>query len=127
MSFEWISNNIFGESYITVDSQLRFYISSGARDVMRLGKKLPAKLIVGYDIVNKRLIFAKPEVVRAANIKPFSFDRRSYSSARSFIKKVGIPTNELPQTYVYIGKEYGEYPEGAFAFQLEDFDAPDAN
>lgn len=124
--FRWISNDgASGNAYITVDKQLRLYLSSGTRELLNLGpagKKdgRPAKLIVGYDSVNKRIVVAKPEVVRVTDTKPFSFDKRSYGSARAFVRDAGIKENELPVRFNYVGKEYGAYPAGSYAFERDD-------
>jgi len=118
--FRWISNESTGGAYITIDKQLRLYLSSGTRDILKLGAQMPTKLIIGYDAVNKRLVVAKPEVVRATDVKPFNFDKRSYSSARVFIREIGVSESKLPLRYEYVGKEYGEYPEGSYCFEIED-------
>lgn len=123
--FRWISNESSAGAYITVDNQLRLYLSTGTRELLNLGPSgkengVPSKLIIGYDAVNKRLVVAKPEVVRATDVKPFNFDRRSYSSARVFVREIGVSGNELPLRYNYVGKEYGEYPSGAYVFESAD-------
>jgi len=118
--FRWISNESSNGAYITVDNQLRLYLSTGTRELLRLGAKMPAKLIIGYDAVNKRLVVAKPEVVRATDVKPFNFEKRSYSSARVFVREIGVSEADLPLRYNYVGKEYGEYPEGSFCFELSE-------
>ncbi|MRX54685.1 hypothetical protein GJU41_11945 [Bacillus idriensis] len=131
-TFQWISNENYGNgsAYVTIDKQQRLYLSTGTRSLLKLGPSgkgigIPANLIVGYDGVNKRLIIAKPEVVRATDVKPFKFDARSYSSARNFVGKIGIKANELPLRFVHVGREYGAYPAGAEIFQLDDYEAPD--
>lgn len=128
-AFRWISNDSHGAgaAYVTIDKNQRLYLSSGARDALKLPPNTPARLIVGYDAANKRLVIAKPEVVRAADVKPFKFDKRSYSSARNFLRKAGVQLADLPKRYVLIGKEYAAYAEGSYAFELDDYDAPDAH
>lgn len=116
--FQWISNESSGGAYITVDKQLRLYLSSGTRDLLALAEKQPTRLIIGYDAVNKRLVVAKPEVVRVPDTKPFPFDKRSYSSARVFVKEIGVNEAKLPLRYNYVGKDYGAYPAGSYCFEL---------
>ena len=123
--FRWISNESSAGAYITVDNQLRLYLSTGTRELLRLGPSgkengIPSKLIIGYDSVNKRLVVAKPEIVRATDVKPFNFDKRSYSSARVFVRELNISEADLPLRYNYVGKEYGEYPDGSFCFELSE-------
>lgn len=121
-SFRWITNG--PAPYITVDALKRLYLSSGCAS--ELGLKPPLPLFVGYDAVNKRLIVAKPNVVKAVNVRPFMFDKRRYASARAFIRTLQIADADLPQRYEYIGRDYSEYPQGSHVFQLSDFAAPDA-
>lgn len=122
-AFTWISNEPARSAYVTVDKQLRLYLNAGARDV--LGVSVPCRLIAGYDYVNKRIVLAKPEVVRAANVKAYSFDQRAYAHARNFVRKIEVSNPALPIRFNYIGRDYSEYPDGSYAFEYEDYDAPD--
>lgn len=121
MTFEWISNDGDSTAFIAIDNQRRFYLSAGTRALL----DNPTALILGYDKVNKRIIAAKPNVVRAVNVKPYSFDKRWYSSARNFVAQAGIDTADLPLRFVFAGKDYADTPDGAYTFQLADYDAPD--
>jgi hypothetical protein len=120
-SFQWISNDTTTGPYITIDAMRRFYLSSGARELFSGAKSL----IFGYDPVNKRLVVAKPDVVRAVNVRPYPFDKRWYASARNFVKQAGISESSLPLRFYYVGKDYGDTPAGSYAFELGDYDAPD--
>jgi hypothetical protein len=121
-AFKWISNVLSTGAYITIDSQRRFYLSSETRELLRLQPY--GWLIIGYDNVNKRLVVAKPDIVRATNVRPYKFDKRWYASARNFVGQAGLDVDELPNKYVYVGKDYSGI-DGSFAFQLEGYDAPD--
>jgi hypothetical protein len=121
--FAWISAEPDAKEYITIDKMLRIYMSSDARKL--LGVEPPFRLIVGYDYVNKRIVVAKPDVVRAANVKPFKFDTRSYAHARHFVKQIELTPSELPVRFDYVGKDYAEYPDGSYCFQLAGYDAHD--
>lgn len=126
MAFEWISNESReGAAYVTLDSQKRLYMSEGA--VKKLGLTLPASMLIGYDKVNKRFIIAKPELVRAVNTKPFKFNKDQYAHARAVVKHIEVDESELPLRYYYVGKDFTDagYPDGAYVFELADFDAPD--
>lgn len=121
MSFEWISNDGDSAAFIAIDNQRRFYLSAGTRTLL----DNPTALILGYDKVNKRIIAAKPDVVRAVNVRPYPFDKRWYASARNFVKQAGIDESSLPLRFYYVGKDYGDAPAGSYAFELGDYDAPD--
>ncbi|MBX6360540.1 MAG: hypothetical protein IRZ03_10735 [Acidobacterium ailaaui] len=127
MAFEWISNEpISSIAYISLDSQDRLYLSVGA--VKRLGITLPAPMMIGYDKVNKRLIIAKPELVRAVNTKPFKFGKDQYAHARAVVEHIEADgLTERPLRFVYVGKDFTDtdYPDGTHVFQLVGFDAPD--
>ena len=120
-SFQWISNEGGNGEYITIDAHRRFYLSSGTRALFNGAKSL----IVGYDAVNKRLVVAKPDLVRAVNVVPYNFDKRWYASARHFVKNAGIDPSDLPIRFNYVGKDYADMPAGSHTFQLADYDAPD--
>lgn len=120
-TFQWISNEGGNGEYITIDSQRRFYLSSGTRALFNGAKTL----IFGYDFVNKRLVVAKPNIVRAADVVPYNFDKRWYASARHFVKNAGIDLMDLPLRFNYVGKDYADTPAGSHTFQLADYDAPD--
>lgn len=122
--FEWISyNTSLDSAYITVDNQQRLYLSSAARKLLKV--ESPFRLFVGHDHANKRLIAAKPEIVKTTNTKPFQFDKRSYCSAKPFIRALGIDKTRLPLRFEFAGMDYTEYPAGSFAFQLKEFKGAD--
>jgi hypothetical protein len=127
LAFEWISNEpISSIPYISLDSQDRLYLSVGA--VKQLGIKLPAPMMIGYDKVNKRLIMAKPDLVRAVNTKPFKFGKDQYAHARAVVEHIEADGfTERPLRFIYVGKDFtdADYPDGSFAFQLVGFNAPD--
>ncbi|MEY8188634.1 hypothetical protein AB4X15_03025 [Peribacillus simplex] len=123
-SFAWVSYTTeLDNVYITVDAHKRLYLSSAVPK--KLGLKTPISLYIGYDHANKRLVVAKPEVVKAVDVKPHRFDKRRYCSAKAFIRSLAIEDSELPLRFAYAGKDFSEYPAGAFVFQLTDFVAPD--
>lgn len=113
-SFKWItSENPESYMFIAVDERLRIYFNKATR------KELGARrVVIGYDHANKRIIIAKPDVVRAINVKPHNIDKRGYASARSFVRSTGITKKDLPQRYEYLGQEYSMYPAGAYVFGL---------
>lgn len=114
--FQWITNRST-TPYVTLDNQMRLYVSKPARELIGLpdGK---FRLIAGYDFANHRIVLAKPEIVRATNIEPFSFDKRAYSKAKQFVEKARLE-GSLPLRFTYAGKDYADYPSGAFAFVRE--------
>ncbi|MBX6362005.1 MAG: hypothetical protein IRZ03_18265 [Acidobacterium ailaaui] len=126
MPFEWISSEPTSSTpYISIDSQRRFYISQTAAELIGI-KSWPAQLYIGYDHVNKRIVVGKPGVVRPTDVKPYRFNDRHNASARPFIAKAKIDINELPQRYIYVGRDHSvDVPDGAFAFELEGYAAPD--
>ncbi|CAF1897257.1 hypothetical protein NRS6185_03781 [Bacillus subtilis] len=124
MAINWISaqNN---DAYITLDSQRRIYISSGARNIIGLpNNKSPFYLTLGYDEESRRLVCAKPENVKA-DVAPFKFDKRSYNkSASKVLKTAGFREEDLPLRFYMVGEgeaakqAYMAYPEGIYAFEL---------
>ena len=122
--FTWITNRST-IAYVTIDNQQRLYISKPTKELMNLPDDGKFRLIAGYDFVNNRIVLAKPEVVRVADVKPFNFDKRGYSNAKHFIERAVINEGDLPVRFLYKGKDYSDYPDGAFAFELEGFVAPD--
>lgn len=120
--FEWITNQST-TAYVTIDSQQRLYISKPTKELMNLPEGR-FRLIAGYDFANNRIVLARPEVVRVTNIKPFRFDKRGYSNAKHFVKRARLH-DALPVRFFYEGKDYSEYPEGSFAFTMQDYDPVD--
>jgi hypothetical protein len=120
--FEWIPNRST-TAYVTIDNQRRLYISKPAKELLNLpdGK---FRLIAGYDFANHRIVLAKPEIVRVPDVKPFKFDKRAYSNAKHFVERAKIG-DELPTRFVYVGKDYSEYPEGSYAFVREGWESED--
>lgn len=123
--FMWINAEESSDNFVTIDSQRRFYVSTGACNLIGVDKTGLFSLFIGYDPVNERIIVAKPEIVKAVDTKPFTFDSRRYSNARPIIIKAAIPVEELPLKYEYRGRDFSEYPDGAHVFQLMGSDAPD--
>lgn len=124
-SIIWGSPDSVLAATITIDAQRRIYLSSEARKLLEV--ETPYRLVFGYDTANKRLIVAKPEVVRVPDIKPFTFDKRHYAHAKKFVRELRLPDGALPAKFEYVGKDYAEYPEGALCFVLVGHDAPDAS
>lgn len=121
-NFEWITNRST-TPYVTIDSQQRLYISKPVKDLLNLpdGK---FRLIVGYDFANNRIVLGKPEIVRVPNVRPFRFDKRSYSHAKHFVERANL-RGKLPIRFTYVGRDFSEYPHGSFTFQMEGYDAED--
>ena len=114
--FEWITNRST-EAFVTIDNLKRLYISRPAKDLMNI-PDTKFRLIAGYDFVNDRIVLAKPEVVRIPDVKPFSFDKRGYSNAKYFVERANLEA-KLPVRFVFRGRDYANYPEGSFCFELE--------
>ena len=108
---------------ITIDKLRRLYISAEARHLLCV--ETPFKLFVGYDKVNKRLVVSRPDLVKLTDVKPFSFDKRGYSHAKSFVSELMLKESEFPVKYEFVGSDLSTYPHGVFSFQKEDFAAPD--
>lgn len=126
-TFKWISSDeSTGRPFITLDSQKRLNLNASACELIGVPKDGDFRLMVGYDKVNKRIILAKPEVVRVTDIKPFKFDKRRYASGKPVLSATAITPDELPLRYYFRGRDYAVV-DGAFVFQLEDFTAPDEN
>ncbi|MGQ9336340.1 hypothetical protein [Bacillus paralicheniformis] len=125
MVINWISSRN-EESYITLDSQQRIYISARAREIIGLPKNAPFLLTIGYDLDENRIIVAKPENVKTDSA-PFKFDKRSYNkSARKVLGAAGFSKKDLPLRFFMIGdgdaskQPYLAYPKGTYAFQLDE-------
>lgn len=110
------------ECYVTIDRMGRLCLSTGLR--RELGIKLPVKLYVGYDKVNRRIGIAKPDVVRLVNVQPYSFDKRGCAIARRFVKDNGID-NSQARRYYYEGIEHGGENAGWMIFKQDGFSSPD--
>jgi hypothetical protein len=124
-SIEWISSAPARSEYITVDRQQRIYLSSAACALLRVDPAGGFALIFGYDAVNKRIIAAKPDVVRVPDVRPFGFTKQRYAHAKSFVRQANIDRADLPIRFEFVGKDYGDAPAGSFVFELAGFDAPD--
>lgn len=113
--FNWItSEHPDLTAFIAVDRQLRLYFNRTAQKLVR------SKAVqIGYDFANKRLVVANPEIVRPVNVKPHKIDARGYSSARAFIRALGLSEKDLPLRYTYLGKDYTDYPKGSYTFGLD--------
>ncbi len=124
MPFKWISNET-KPVYISVDKQYRLYLSQGTRELLGLNPKEKVRLFCGYDLVNHRIVVAKPGIVNVPNVKPFPFDKRSYSKAKAFVKNTGLKDDRLPIRFDYVGEDFSGGPAGSYAFQRADVVAPD--
>ena len=114
--FHWItSEHPELTAFIAVDKQLRLYFN---RTSQKLVGGVGAQVQVGYDFANRRLVVAPADIVRPANVRPHRLDKRGYTSARPFIRALGLTIGELPIKYTYLGKDYTDYPAGAFVFGL---------
>lgn len=113
-TFQWISADS-AEPYITIDNQQRLYLSAGARKT--IGVDTRSRIIVGYDKANKRVVIAKPEVVRVPNIRPFLLDKKAYCSARAIVQAIDFDYEDLPLRFAYVGRDFSEYDVGSYAFQ----------
>lgn len=112
----WISNERPpAHPYVSIDKQQRLYISAPARELLNVPNG-QFHLIAGFDHVNKRIVLAKPEVVRVTDVKPFKFDKRPYSRAKTFVEQANIEA-ELPVRFTYVGRDYADY-KGSHAFEL---------
>ncbi|MEH6941657.1 hypothetical protein [Bacillus sp. JJ722] len=109
---------------ITIDSQRRIYLSAESRKLIGLNSH-GYRLIVGFDKANQRIIVAKPEIVRVPDVQSFKFDKKHYTHAKRMVRELGFTDAELPLKFEYVGRDYSEYPSGAYAFQRVGFDAPD--
>ncbi|SET42251.1 hypothetical protein SAMN05216389_11113 [Oceanobacillus limi] len=114
-SFRWITSEPDRDPFISVDAQRRLYFNAKARSLVGSDT-----VQIGYDIANKRIIVGAADVVRPANVKPHKIDKRGYASARPLINSVGLSDADLPLRYNYVGRDFSEYPDGAYAFQLMD-------
>lgn len=121
--FIWISN----ESkipYVTIDAHKRLYISTPARKLLGVEGGSHFRLITGYDFANHRIVIAKPEIVRIPDVVPFNFDKRSYSRVKPFVDNARLD-GSLPIRFLYVGKDYSDYPRGSYAFERAGFEAGD--
>lgn len=107
----WISSDVRKVPFITVDKQLRIYFNTEAQELV--GAR---EVVIGYDHANKRMIVGNPSYVRPVNVKPHRIDRRGYTSARPFLRELGLDESVLPLKYEYVGKDYTI--DGSHAFQL---------
>lgn len=107
----WITADLPKKPFVTVDKQLRIYFSAEARDMVGANE-----VMLGYDHANKRIIIGNPTIVRPANVKPHRLDTRGYTSARPFLRTLGLTRNDLPLRYEYVGKDYTV--DGAHSFEL---------
>lgn len=126
MSLKWISNQaeMRNTNAVSIDVYHRLNILKTPRKTLNIPDNELFQLIVGFDKVNKRIVLAKPDVVRVPNVRPYKFSRRATAKVSNFVKEAGLE-DRLPVRFNYVGKDFSEYPQGAHAFQLEGFDAPD--
>ena len=121
MPFEWISNEpVYNEKYISIDREKRFFISAEAARLLGI-KSFPEPVYIAYDHANKQIAVARVDNVKLDGVRPYRFSDRRYSSARPFLRKTDISESELPQRYIYVGRDDSiDVPGGAFVFELED-------
>lgn len=134
-SFVWITNRTEAP-FITIDAHSRFYVSAPARKLLGLPNG-EFSLYLGFDYESKRIGIANPRKVRIPGMIPYTFDKRSYSKAKMFVKKTNIK-DMLPVRFVYEGTDVKKLKEdvkklskdeertpkvteGAFVFKLEDW------
>lgn len=122
---KWVSAEPARGEYLTIDSQQRIYMSAAACELIGVEKDGNFSLFVGHDLVNRRIVVAKPEIVRLNNVRPFTFDSRRYAYAKSYVKDAAIAQEELPMKFEYVGRDFADTPKGAFSFQLQGTSAPD--
>lgn len=120
--FKWITSRS-ATAYVSIDRQNRIYIARATRDMLDLPNG-EFYLLTGYDFANKRIVLAKPEIVRVPNVEPFKFDKRSYCRARYFVEQAQLE-GELPVRFIYAGKDFSEFPRGAHIFTLEGHESDD--
>ena len=110
-TFVWITSEPVTSAFITVDRQRRLYFNTKAREILESDY-----VMLGYDHANKRIIVGKPDIVRPTNVKPHRLDNRGYTSARPFLRALGLTIEDLPLRYNYAGRDYTV--KGAYAFEL---------
>lgn len=124
MPIEVFNNDDFRSTekvIITLDKNKRLTLSRAAQKFF--GVEEPEKTLtvyLGYDSVNKRICFAKPEIVRLPGVQPVTFGRFKFISARRFVDRFKIDLTDAPLHYEYVGKD-GDW----YAFQLVGYKAPD--
>lgn len=124
MPIEVFNNDDFRSSkkvIVTLDKNKRLVLSRSAQDFF--GVSEPDKTLtvyLGYDSVNKRICFAKPEIVRLPGVQPVTFGKYSFISARRFVERFKIDLSNAPLHYEYVGRE-----NDWWCFQLVGFAAPD--
>lgn len=115
--FIWISSeNPDQKAFIAVDKQLRLYFNRAAKNMIGDKTYIRPHVYLGYDFANKRITVGVPGVVRPVNVESHRLDKRGYTSARPFIKSVGLSEADLPLRYEYVGKDHNI--DGAHAFEL---------
>lgn len=122
MTLQWMKPDSLRPA-ISIDSQRRIYLSTEARKLV--GVAYPFRLVVGFDKANQRIVVAKPDIVRVPDVQSFKFDKKHYAHAKRMVRELGFTDAELPLKFEYVGRDYSEYPEGAYAFGRVGFDSPD--
>lgn len=106
---------------VTLDSSRRLYLSKQAQEFFGIKDTVaPFKVYLGYDSVNHRICFAKPEIVKIPGKNPITFGKFRFISARKFIDRFKIDISNAPIHYEYVGKD-GDW----YCFQERGFAAPD--
>jgi len=107
MSIEFFSNDRarLQAPYLSVDVQGRIYLSKPAQELLGcVGTS--AHLYVGYDVLNKRIGLAKPDIVKLTDTNAFKFnEKRAYASCRSFLDHYGIMPSGSSDRYIYDGQD----------------------
>jgi hypothetical protein len=107
------------EMVVTIDKSKRIYMNKAVQDFFgHNGKEL--KLFIGWDSVNKRICFAKPEIVKLPGKRPSTFGKYAFVSARRFIERFKIDLTDAPLHFKYVGQD-GDW----YCFQLVGYKAPD--
>jgi hypothetical protein len=123
MPFEVFSNTDIRNQdklYITIDKNKRIYLN---RPLQRyLG--LPVKVFLAFDSTNKRIGLAKADVKRLPGVKPFTFGKAGFISARPFVDRFKIPVDELEEGETLRFKYFGE-EDDFMSFQLEEHEPED--
>lgn len=92
---------------VTIDTYGRIYLSTSAREMMKING-IKTDLLIGYEKSTKKLGLARPQVVKMEETRPIIIDKRGYGSIKSFLHYFGIDYSETKR-YIYTGKWNGIY------------------
>ncbi|NGQ95471.1 hypothetical protein G3578_09935 [Brevibacillus sp. SYP-B805] len=100
------------EPAITIDKFGRLFINAAMRKKLGFPAGQPFKMHVAFETETGNIGVALPGDVNVPDtVAPANFDKRSYASARSFIKKHNVKVGK----YVYFDRKHGWY-----SFRLAD-------